>query len=492
MYTNINIIGEQEIFTYIVEYQKETVGLIGDMGYSISDTNNHVYFFDEDTYIQNQNHWEKLTAVKETTHIPNKYDYGTLKIYFPSHSIESYGAQGLYAITVGMRLSDKYVILGSKIINRTDSLACAKVKKYANQQYYESVSMDIIDPYDLMFNDRWNEFRKYICNEFQDGYLINSEGSNLYIALHPIQTSDNGYIKHDKFTGGQNFINISQYSKSNYFSLHIFDNTKTSLKVDERPAIKFALKFNDVYNGDIKEYMKETYGVDEFDIKYSLLIGNKDNIYVELSHDLTKEINCNFTKDQINENNFHNWVGWEEGIYVVGSADIIDPEGDSILYTVSNQIPLTEDLYKYLLKTDDFVINGYVINNVNLESVNMELKQINAVNKIENTIVQTTITNNGTNMTVPVFYKSIELSESILHPAVTETICINLDNYKSKVDSFLIQIEGTKFKEIGRSTAGVFFKIIGNKLPKKISSGTLYILNQDSELVTTGKYKYIF
>ena len=124
----------------------------------------------------------------------------------------------------------------------------------------------------------------------------------------------------------------------------------------------------------------------------------------------------------------------------------------------------------------------------------MELKHINIVNKIESESNQIHVINSNpsTNIVVPVFYKSVELVETILHPEVIETICINLDNYKSQVDNFLIQIEGIKFQEIGRLSSGVLFKINGNKLPKKLSSGTLYILNQDSELVTSGKYKYVF
>ena len=171
---------------------------------------------------------------------------------------------------------------------------------------------------------------------------------------------------------------------------------------------------------------------------------------------------------------------------------------DSLDFTINTLGPCTiQSPIKLSSVQGDMTANyvsddSYVINNVNLDYVNMEFKQINITNKLENNIFHSTVVNNGSNVSVPVFYKSVELYETILHPEVTETICINLDYYKSKVNSFLVQIEGIKFKEVGRSSAGVFFKIIGNKLPKKLSSGTLYILNQDSELVTTGKYKYIF
>ena len=37
----------------------------------------------------------------------------------------------------------------------------------------------------------------------------------------------------------------------------------------------------------------------------------------------------------------------------------------------------------------------------------------------------------------------------------------------------------------------VIFKIIGNNLPKTKTEGIYYILNEDSELITNGNYKYI-
>ena len=73
---------------------------------------------------------------------------------------------------------------------------------------------------------------------------------------------------------------------------------------------------------------------------------------------------------------------------------------------------------------------------------------------------------------------------------MNENICINLDQYKHLVKSFILQIEGVKFIEIGRTKSGVVFKVIGNKLPKQIQTGQYYILNQDSDLVTSGKYTY--
>ena len=116
---------------------------------------------------------------------------------------------------------------------------------------------------------------------------------------------------------------------------------------------------------------------------------------------------------------------------------------------------------------------------------------INAVNKIEKKIVQVDRPSDyKANILKPVYYKVKDLASLILHPSVTENICINLDTYKSTVDTFIIHIENVSFIERARTNSGVIFKIVGTNLPHSVESGVYYILNQDSELVTTGKFTY--
>ena len=115
----------------------------------------------------------------------------------------------------------------------------------------------------------------------------------------------------------------------------------------------------------------------------------------------------------------------------------------------------------------------------------------NAVNKTSNEIIQIErpIENLGS-IAQTFFYRVTDTQAIIIRPMVNENICINLDSYKHLVKSFVIQIEGIRFVEIGRNKSGVVFKIIGNKLPKQATSGQYYILNQDSDLITSGKYTY--
>lgn len=151
----------------------------------------------------------------------------------------------------------------------------------------------------------------------------------------------------------------------------------------------------------------------------------------------------------------------------------------------SNPFTLTQERYGRLLQ----VASGNPIK-INIPD-DMNIVRPRLVNKtVQNVVEMTAQTDSKANIIQPIFFRSRELASIIVHPAVTENICINLDAYKASVDRFYIKIEGVAFYEIGRTESGVIFKVKGNMLPGKLTVGTYYILNQDAELVTTGKYKY--
>ena len=90
----------------------------------------------------------------------------------------------------------------------------------------------------------------------------------------------------------------------------------------------------------------------------------------------------------------------------------------------------------------------------------------------------------------PVFFKSQELGHISIHPSISERICINLDRYKGKVNTFIFNVEGVNFIEVGRTSTGVIFNIDGGYLPKSKKVGTYFIMNENSEVITSGKYTY--
>lgn len=150
----------------------------------------------------------------------------------------------------------------------------------------------------------------------------------------------------------------------------------------------------------------------------------------------------------------------------------------------SNPFQLTEQIFAQLISTAQ---GNHTITGLD----NMHINKPRVVNKnIVQVVEMTAQTDSKSNIVQPVFFRTRELANLILHPEVTENVCINLDAYKAQTTRFFIKVEGTTFPEIGRTESGVIFKVQGNMLPGKVAGGVYYILNQDLDLVTTGKYTY--
>lgn len=494
MYTNINIHNNIDQFKYVVEYIDNSNTSELDIKYLIQHNNgiyDILFLNDDKNYLNNNNHWNIIdTNESISNYIPDIHKEGIIRLYFPDFSVDNYNMGHKYALTINTWICGHKVLLGTYIINRSDSLACSKVKHFFNSNYYEYIDFPILNPMDLIYSDDWSEWRKQICGETEDPILINSVGSILHCTLYPVIETGNEYIKMDGFDGGQNYINLTQ-NIDDFLNLHIYVNTNKPL-IDERPAVCFKLNFNKYYEGSLNEYLNETYGLNNCSIEYELIIGNDNDIYFIGNSGKIDLINdYKFTKDEISKSNFQNGLGWTPGIYIAGSANIINDDGESILYILSNKIPFTENVLKYFIDTDFTVGGNNIINHVNLDELNMNIVNINAVNKIENKIIKIDRPNdNKSNIYQTAFYRTFDTSDIIIRPEVNENVCINLDLYKHLVNSFVLQIEGVKFIEIGRIKSGVIFKVIGQHLPKHIHTGRYYILNQDYEYITGGKYNY--
>lgn len=523
MYTNINITSNSDQYKYIIEYSSESYTLSGkNIGYL--KTNSYVNekdtyiddisFWDKDNigFLYHRNYWVRPNGEIDNIHIPTYYKARTIKIYFPQHSVETYINGVNYALTLNTWVHGKAIVLGSYIINRLNLTACEKVKTFMNQKYYEYAEVSIIDPYDLTYSDNWKEFRENICGE-EPG--TNNTGSILYASLHPVQFSNidghDIYMKVNEYVGGQNSINLLSAQRGD-MRLDLSTNvTKSFSKVQEEPAFIVDLVFNDFYSGNLKEYLSETYNIDHIKLKYNLVIGNEDNLYIMVESDKIDNFQTHyiFNKSNIlNSQIIGNTMESIEGVNVVSSVDIIyiDEDGyeESLIYLLSNKIPLTPNIFRFFnsckVKNDqnEYVDiyefrdkYDYVINNIKLNDVDMNLFNITPINKIEQTIIQTgTPSDSKSNLINPVFFRTSQLANIVIHPSVTETICLNLDAYKSKVESFIIQIEGVNYVEIGRNKYGVLFKIVGRKLPKTVLNGTYYILDSNGEMITYGKYNY--
>lgn len=431
---------------------------------------------------RNNNEW--LLGPQDTVSldfIPQQIHSSTLRVYFPEYSIDTFERGVKYILSVNTWVNGKPVYLANNVLLRTDALAAPIIKRDGENNYFESIDIDIIDPYSIVYGDEWSEFRTRVCGKTVD---IN-EGVSLYVSLTPISITEDEdkYIKMKDYSGGQNFININP-NLNDYFNMRI-------KYVHGSPDKVIA---NIILNnqGDlIKSYLNDTYNINVDNVDVELAILDEEQAYrlIPPTHqDLETmtfefERNNNFDQDQeATQLCFPSWNGWHEGMYMMASATFKEDGVDAITI-FSNKIILTKELFKYL-------VGDKIIYNINLD--NMKILNINAVNKIEQKVIQMDKPENSkSNIISPVFFRSQELNNIIIHPGVIENIAINLDSYKSLVNTFMLQVEGISFSEIGRSNNGVIFKIIGKSLPGLVESGTYFITDIEGNMITSGKYKYV-
>ena len=484
----INIKGNDQVFPYIIDYSKGSGNiLVSDYKYTIDSINNVIRFYNIDNYIyRDKNNW--YTSIKsddKTEYIPEYIQTSTLKVYLPTHSVSTYAKSIKYAVTLNTWINGKKIELGSFIFKPTDTVAIPTgVIKYGNNEYHEYIEFDIIDPYYLIYSDNWNEFRQSICNE-KSG--TNNTGSILYVSLFVVDEYEDSYAEYNGYSGGFSTFNI--VDDNDYLTL----NLSTSLNP---LGFKLDVHINNVYDNFL-EYLSETYDITtkKSNIILDVVIKNKNSIITDPTTAkiykatetfglLTQYIEFNsLNSENLIKNFFSNWINFEEGWSLVSSLTIYNDDEEEILSFISNEIPITQEIFSIFT-------NGGSTKIIDIND--MEIKTYNVVNKIENKIVQIERPNESkANIIQPVFFRVSEAEMLTIHPMVTENISINLDNYKSKVDKFTLQIGDCMFNQIGSNGYGILFKITANSLPTTIVNGTYYILDDNYELVTTGKYNCV-
>lgn len=461
--TNINITSEGKVFPYAIEYIKEDI--FEDFEWSIVDTG--VEF--KTQLSRNGNVWDyqKLKDSQLT-----KSNRCKIRLYIPEFSVGVYERNVKYVLDIYTHLADKKVVLGSFLVDYNDFVAVPEIIRFQDQMYYECVEFNIVDPTNVLYSDEFSELRTILKDDDR-----NNDGTILLFNLHAVIQDDNIRIL-DGYTGGQNGISMTRNDDYLQCSTNWLEN-------EVGCGIQCTLKFNHTYNGDLIEYMQNTYGwSDDIDVKYVISItdggSGVEEIYVDnYNHLITSDILRQMAS--VTYGKEIDWGYWSDGMQMVVSAILID-SGVEKMILKSTPLPLTQNRFSKILIPDN--------KRINIEEY-FEDMNINVINTIQKSTLEYDIPDNSkSNIIIPVFYKSTESGTIVIHPEVNENLCINLDQYKAKVDSFVLQVENIKFHEIGTTSAGTIFKVVGNMLPRQITSGTYYILNQNGDLVTTGKYTY--
>ena len=197
MKNNINIIGNDQLFTYIIEYNsnKNYYTDSSDIKWSkCTKTKKCIHLFEGDVkYFRHENNWYESDILKlNNQYIPeDSINTGKIKIYIPNHNVSTYEGGIKYAVTANTWINGYKIDLGSFIFKPTDTIASnIGTLKYGNNEYLEYIEFDIIDPFYLVYSDKWIDFRKNVCKEPLN---INSTGSLLCISLYVINNQDNNY-----------------------------------------------------------------------------------------------------------------------------------------------------------------------------------------------------------------------------------------------------------------------------------------------------------
>lgn len=477
---NINILSNGHKFPYMLQYIKGDDNDVMDIKYEIFDK--FVYF---DTELKrNLNTWNKYKSqITRDLNITSSI----IRLYFPEFSVDTYQPNSNYVLDVYTYIGSTKIALCSVLINKIDALAVPGVKKWNGLNYYEYIDVRIPDPYELIYNDLYKEFREII----KFGEDVNTDVSMLYASLHVVEPGEDWLIDNE-YGGAQSVLDITKD-----ISDYLFYNVKW-MDDENGVSIKGEIIFNKVYDGDLSEYLEETYKLNYNDFKLTYMLSTDQTLswyeYItdlsETSYIFNKSDITEFNKSAygpVSENLFGSWDMYKDGESFVSTVIIsclVEGEWVEKLILKSNKIPITQDKFSKIMIPDNSNYN--IIKELYNEDMN-----IYVTNTIQQSSIKYDIPDNPkSNIIMPVFYKVRDLGSIVIHPEVNENICINLDAYKSKVESFILQIEGVKFNEIGTTTSGTIFKVVGPSLPANIVEGTYYILSQDGDLVTTGKYKY--
>lgn len=528
---NINIVSPIGQMPFYFEYIKGTEIMNIPHYYKIRPNDNRIDFYNYLTNIRReQNEWYEDTITNFNTNdfllnksqsdivsafkggandLPSGYIGSTLNIYMPQFSPAIYKNNVYYAIDLSIYICGQQLNIGSYLISPNDNMATPKIVKIQNKEYYEYVQIPIIDPFDITYSDTWKEFRQTVCNDI-DGEAdeYNNTGSILNISFHVVNritsevvTDDFGsdhrisvYRESEVYKGGQNSIKIDN-EYSDFMRLYIDTNINEN---DGKPlTIKTSLKYNGVYNGDLdgfEEYLKETYYLENCHYRMILVIQDDDDVYsfAQINVNNSSQIWGGVPLKDIAVGSTHpfcfdSWQNFKEQMRIKAILSIArndDPEFETPLFIKSNEIPVTKELFSYLVDSESDITY------INLDNIDMNIHNIQAVNKVVQNVINVDRPKDyKSNIVKPVFYRTQDSQSITLHSNVTENICVNLDGYKSKVNTFILRIDGINFIESARVASGVIFKVITGDI--NTPSGKYYILNENAELVTTGQYNIV-
>ena len=437
-------------------------------------------------------------------------------LLWPDYSTEAFGNDIDYRVTIWHWVKSEKVIDVDTLINPVNSVACVPFR-------FEGDEYNQIQPINWTIDPEDNKFIQPQPNK--DWY---------YVSIKPWVINDD-----IKYTGEQDLDVIGRPDR-NYIgsqnAFNLLNDFNISLELGlSKPenCTEYSSALPNVFGDKIRicfyrdgEEMALSTLIDEVKKMYSTRLNNDiditatasiyitddEHIYAKTAEDANMTIDergrlvCNPPKGEpwrrieyksgrdADTGQFKKWLEetnedvlpeWYESMRIFGWVKFYYTDEDgtpiNLIGYKTNVIPVTQTMWVYWnvlyknLRYGDFKMSNFP------RTINKTIQQVTNI---------TATTDSKAGIVQPIFVRVRDAASLVIHPAVTENICINLDAYKSAVKKFVLQIEGTSFPEIGRTAGGVIFKVIGNKLNGQLALGTYYILNEESEVVTSGRYQY--
>lgn len=261
--------------------------------------------------------------------------------------------------------------------------------------------------------------------------------------------------------------------------------------------------YKDMKKNTIKSELYDEFHTDFNFIGFRIVIASDMN-FANIIYDTTQEISINsenkysFNLDDFNfalNNIFNSWE--EKNEYLCARVEFIDRIAGN--YIISNASIITKEWFKYLVndKLSNRIDSLYNINDKNMKQINLSnnTNTFNFLNNITCVINKQTdnhiasdkmLSNTSRVILQPYFYRANDLQTIKIRTYIKQNIGINLADYMSKIDSFILSIDGNNFNEIGRNDIYVIFKVDASLLNN--TSGKYDIIDSDGNYLSTGNY----
>lgn len=488
--------------------------------------------YDMDTNVYNVENnaieYDSDATYFDDTHLPTGYvEVMTARLLLPEYSVDLF-TNTRYAFFIYTYLYGKRITLCGAILSRHNAKAMEPVT-IKGVTYYEYLDVPFVNPqqiYDSYYGAGWDNFRTQYLN-LSPNSNNNDIESPLCFDLLPVKetaryanTQDEvvrTFTLIDGYQGGTNTLQMQteyideyndKYTNVERVLASEYNNNTVKLAhvdVENNDGLRFKLTFVsnigpvsgwlDGFNRTIEYYVETYYGIPFTNLDnavFTLYLGTVDNVIASAS--ATKQFypldfdtnNVIFGQSDIGP---LTWQDYDDGMIMWGVIAVYGSGGEEVCEFVSNVVPLTADLFAYLASDNVYSDSNYT-NYIDLNSIsNMNVYNIDAVNKIVNEVVTVQKTEGyRTNIQQPIFIQAQKADGIEIHRGVREHIALNLDMYRAYTNMFYLRINGIDFPEYARNVYGVIFPIDGNMLGDAPAEGTYFILDANRDTVTNGKY----